>query len=71
MSHEMLRASDVAAEMSLTTGRVYQLLRAGSLPSVRVGGRILIPRAAWEQFVADQARAAMAGMKEGRHAEAV
>ena len=64
MIQEMLRASDVAASLRLTTGRVYQLLREGHLPSVRLGGRILIPRAAWDRFLAEQSEIALAAVEE-------
>ena len=70
MIQEMLRASDVASALSLTTGRVYQLLRSGYLPCVRIGGRILIPRAAWNQFLSDQSDIALASLKEQTHAKA-
>ena len=61
----MLRPDDIALSLRLTTGRVYQLLRAGCIPSVRVGGRILIPRAAWDTWVAEKAADALTAIGGG------
>lgn len=51
---EMLRPSDIASLMGLTTGRIYQLISAGVIPATRVGGALRIPREAWERWVAEQ-----------------
>ena len=68
---DFLRVSDVALELRRSPARVYQLIREGELPSCRIGGAVLIPRKAWEEFLADQAKTAMAGMKEKQYAEAI
>jgi excisionase family DNA binding protein len=61
MQREMLRASDIAPQLGVTTGRVYQLIAAGVIPAVRIGGAIRIPRAAWERWVDDHTHDAMVG----------
>lgn len=58
MQTEMLRPSDIASGLGVTTGRVYQLLKAGVIPSVRMGGSVRIPRAAWEAWLAAQSEKA-------------
>jgi excisionase family DNA binding protein len=52
MSPTFLRAADVAPQLGVTTGRVYQLIAAGLLPAVRMGRSIRIPGAAWDAWVA-------------------
>lgn len=37
--------------LSLSKNNIYRLLQTGDLKSVRVGGRILIPRQAVEEFL--------------------
>lgn len=34
---EMLKPSDIAPRLGVTTGRVYQLIAEGLIPSVRIG----------------------------------
>ena len=48
---DLLRASDVAAELGVTSGRVYQLIRAGVIPATRLNRSVRIPRAAWEAWL--------------------
>jgi excisionase family DNA binding protein len=37
--------------MGVSRSRVYQLAAAKEIPTVMVGGRILIPRTAWEEWL--------------------
>lgn len=53
-TNEFLRPADLAPQLGVTRSRVYQLLRAGELPSVRIGGVIRIPRRAWEAWLEQQ-----------------
>ncbi|MCK4414406.1 MAG: helix-turn-helix domain-containing protein [Candidatus Eisenbacteria sp.] len=48
----LLRPADVAPQLGVTTGRIYQLIASGVIPATRVGGAIRIPREAWEQWLA-------------------
>ncbi len=43
---------EVGQLLGLSRTAVYDRLRDGSLPSVRVGRRLLIPRTSLEQFLA-------------------
>ena len=64
---ELLRASDLAGEMGYSRSRIYQLLAAGILPSVREGRAIWIPKSAWQAWLVglkDQALASVRGGTE-------
>jgi excisionase family DNA binding protein len=52
MQREFLTAADLAPAMGVTSGRIYQLLKAGEIPSVRIAGRVRVPRDAWEDYKA-------------------
>jgi excisionase family DNA binding protein len=61
MQPDLLKARDLADRLGVSVPRVYQLIAAGEIPSVRVGNAIRIPRPAWERWLAgkaDQAEAA-------------
>ena len=58
-----LSTDDVAKLLNTTRENVYVLCRQGRIPFVKQGRRTLIPVRAWEQFVAAQTQAAMAGMR--------
>lgn len=62
--NELLRASDMARLLGVTRSRVYQLVRAGEIPAVRIGGALRIPRGAWEKWLGRQADAAINSTKE-------
>ena len=62
-TRELLRPSDLAPLMGVGRGRIYQLVAAGVLPSIRRGRSILIPRAAWERWLVDQRDQALAAAK--------
>ena len=55
---DMLKPSDLAARLGVTTGRVYQLIAEGVIPSVRIGRAIRIPREAWNEWLKEQHRRA-------------
>lgn len=56
---QLLRPSDVAPLLGVSTSRVYQMLAAGAIPHVRVAGVIRIPRAAWSTWIQSQADRAL------------
>jgi excisionase family DNA binding protein len=62
---QFLRPSDLASQLGLTRSRIYQLLRAGELPSVRIGGVIRIPREAWERWLAERRDEALGSVRRG------
>ena len=47
----LLKVEETALLLNVSRTRIYYLLRDGSLKSVKVGGRRLIPRQAIESFV--------------------
>lgn len=50
----LLRPLQAARMLSVSRSRVYEMLRSGSLPAVRLDGRTWrIPRAALEKLAAD------------------
>ena len=59
---ELLRPADIAPQLGVTTGRIYQLIYAGIIPTVRVAGAIRIPRETWERWLAEQNRRARESM---------
>ena len=60
----MLCPADLAAMLGLTSNRVYQMISAGLIPTVRIGRAIRIPRQAWEDWLATQNRTARASLKD-------
>jgi len=59
---DLLRPADVAARLGVTPGRVYQLLTDGTLPCIRRGRSVRVPRQAYERWLsslADEAEAAL------------
>jgi len=40
-------------KLGLSRGLIYQAIREGQIPSLRIGRRILIPRAALEKLLAN------------------
>lgn len=58
-TREFLRPADIAPLLGVTSGRVYQLIAAGTIPATRVGGSIRIPRAAWDVWLAGRAQEAL------------
>jgi excisionase family DNA binding protein len=65
---QLLKPSDLAPMFGISVSRVYQMISAGELPSVRVGGAIRIPRGAWNKWLADQGDRAMKSLRSEGHA---
>ncbi len=61
MQSELLRPRELESIVGLKQARIYQLLKAGVIPSTRVGGSIRIPRRALETWLDAQAGNALAG----------
>jgi len=68
-SKDFLRPADVAPELGVTTGRVYQLIAAGVIPATKVGGSIRIPRDAWEEWLSEHRAAALAAIRHEREGD--
>jgi excisionase family DNA binding protein len=61
----LLRVPEVATELGVSAGRVYQLISAGLIPSVRINRSVRIPRRAWEVWLREQANAALRPLRRG------
>lgn len=55
---DVLTAGEVAKVLRLGRNTVYECLRAGTIPSVRIGRRLLVPKAALLRLLADEDKAA-------------
>lgn len=51
-----LTVPEVARLLGLGRNQTYALARAGRLPVIRLGKRLLVPRAALERWLEEQAR---------------
>lgn len=51
----LLRPAEVADAIGLSRSKVYALIAARRLPSVRLGGRTLVPAEALRQWLAEHA----------------
>lgn len=52
----LLRPAEAGALLSVSVAEAYRLIQAGELRSVRLGGRLRVPRSAVEAFVANLER---------------
>ena len=52
VQHDLLTIAQVQARLQINRDRVYQMVRAGTIPSVRIGGGIRIPVKAYEAWLA-------------------
>jgi excisionase family DNA binding protein len=51
----LLRAAEAAKLLALGRTKVYELMANGSIPSVKIGRAVRIPRAGLERWVRQQA----------------
>ena len=59
---ELLTAQEVSPIIRMPKARVYQLIAEGILPHVRIGKSIRVPRAAFEDWLANQNTSALASV---------
>ena len=52
----VLNVAEARRELGLSRGLIYEAVRRGEIPSIRIGRRILIPRAALQRLL-DKANA--------------
>lgn len=64
MGRPYMTVPEVAGLLGLTTVRVYELVRAGQVPHIRRGRRVLIPTEAWSRWMAEQTERALAATIE-------
>lgn len=55
--------TDLSTMLGVTPQRIYQLLAAGHLPAVTIGGRRLVPKEAWEKWLVEQNERALAAVR--------
>ena len=56
LSHEpnhrlLLNPQEVADLIGFARGKTYRMIRSGEIPSVRIGGRLRVPRHALDEWV--------------------
>lgn len=61
---DYLTTREVAARLGVTVRQVHRLARQGRIPHIRRGRLIRVPVAAWEAWLAQQSREALAVVKE-------
>jgi len=54
MDNLLLKPLEVAETLRISRGRVYELIKAGVIPSVRVGCALRVPAEALREWVAAQ-----------------
>ena len=64
MEREFLTAADIAHALGVTTGRVYQILATGEIPTCRIGKSVRIPKRSWDEYVARKSDEAEASIKD-------
>lgn len=64
---QMLRAGDVAGMLGVSRRRVYQLAKAGKVPSLRQGRSVVIPLRAWEEWLRRKSDEALASVPRLPH----
>lgn len=67
---EFLRPIEVGLLLGIGRTRVYALIRMRLLPSVRVAGAIWIPRQAFEEWLGEQSKRALAATRASEAAVA-
>ncbi len=60
---DLLKPADVATLLGVTPGRVYQLIAANVLPSIRRGRSVRVPRLAYDRWLTSLADEAEAGLR--------
>lgn len=46
-----LTVLEVARDLGIGRAQAYEAVKRGDIPSIRIGGRILIPRAAYQRML--------------------
>lgn len=60
----LYRVPEVARILDISEQRVYELIRAGMLPSVRLGRQVRVDREALEEFIKSGGQAYPGGWKK-------
>lgn len=51
MRRETLTVAEAAQVLGISRGAAYRAVRAGDIPSLRIGERIVVPRAALDRYL--------------------
>ena len=51
---ETYTAKEAAAKLGINITSVYEGLKKGEIPSIKIGNRVLIPRAAFDRLLVDR-----------------
>lgn len=60
---DLLKPADVAARLGVSPGRIYQLIADGTLPCIRRGRSVGVPRQAYDRWLAGLADEACAAVR--------
>ena len=64
---QVMSIDEVAKELGISRALTYDAARKGEIPVLRVGRRLLVPRSAFEKFLASaELRAPSENKKDGR-----
>ncbi len=53
VDRQTMTVSEAAKALGIGRGSAYEAVRRGDIPSLRVGRRLVVPRAAFERLLAD------------------
>lgn len=53
MSRETMTVPEAAHRLGIGRNTAYQAVKDGEIPSIRIGGRIVVPTAALDRMLAD------------------
>lgn len=53
MRHEVLTVEEAAKLLRISRGSAYEAARCGEIPTIRIGRRLIVPRAALERLLAE------------------
>ncbi len=56
MERETLTVEQAAKVLGIGRGTAYEAVRAGELPAIRIGKRLVVPRQAIDRLLADPGR---------------
>lgn len=63
MKKQTFTVNETASLLGLSRGSVYQGVMTGEIPSIRIGGRILVPKAALEKLLSGAGNVGKAPVK--------
>lgn len=59
-----LSISEVASLLGTGLNQTYEAARVGEIPTIKIGRRVLVPRAAFERLLADESQTTAIEMKK-------